>query len=221
MGARLGVEAVLLDLDGTLIDSIPALRDAYGRFLDVHAPTASPPPFDRWNGVFLGEVVRILQAELGISGGADELLREYESILEECYVESATSAPGAEALLDELASAQIRTAVVTSGARRLALPVLERAGMMDRFDTVVTADDVARAKPAPDGYLEGLRRLSVSAEDAVVIEDGLLGVQAAVAAGLRCIVLAEAGAPWIAESGAIAVIGDLGEALEALIHVGA
>lgn len=217
MGARVAIGAVLCDLDGTLIDSLPALREAYRRFLADHAPDADAPPFERWNGTALRDVVGGLELELGLRGGREALLERYLALLEDSYARRSALAPGALALLDDVRARGVRTGLVTSAPRGLTLRVLERCELTARLDAVVTGDDVAQAKPSPEGYLEALRRLGVAADAAVAIEDSQAGVQAAIAAGLRCIAIAgaEADGAWIAASGAQAS-PDLADALELL-----
>ena len=217
MGARVATSAVLCDLDGTLIDSLPSLREAYRRFVADHAPDADAPPFERWNGTALRDVVRALELELGLDGGHDQLLEQYLALLEHSYVDHSALAPGALALLDDVRARGARTAIVTSAPRELTMRVLERCGLLERADTVVTGDDVEQAKPSPAGYLEALRRLGVAADEAIAVEDSRAGVQAAIAAGLRCIAISgkAADGAWIAASGAQAS-PDLADALELL-----
>ena len=219
MGARVATSAVLCDLDGTLIDSLPSLREAYRRFIADHAPDADAPPFERWNGTALRDVVRGLELKLSLEGGHDQLLEQYLALLEHSYVGDAALAPGALALLDDVRGRGVRTAIVTSAPRELTMRVLERCALLERADTIVTGDDVEQAKPSPAGYLEALRRLGVAADEAIAIEDSRAGVQAAIAAGLRCIAIASAGAEpdgaWITASGAQAS-PDLADALELL-----
>lgn len=218
VGAPVGPGAVLCDLDGTLIDSLPVLREAYAQFLAAHAADATTaPPFERFNGTALRDVVRDLERELSLDGGHDTLFAQYLAILEQGYAPHAAIAPGALALLDDVRGRGARTAVVTSAPRALALRVLESCGLLEHVDAVVGADDVAAAKPSPLGYLEALRVLGVDAGDAIAIEDSPAGVQAAIAAGVRCIAVAGPGEDrgWIAGSGAQAST-DLGSALELL-----
>lgn len=217
MGARVATSAVLCDLDGTLIDSLPSLREAYRRFVADHAPDAVAPPFERWNGTALRDVVRALELELGLDGGHDQLLDQYLALLEHSYVGHSALAPGALDLLDDVRARGVRTAIVTSAPREMTMRVLERSGLLERADTVVTGDDVEQAKPSPAGYLEALRRLGVAAGEAIAVEDSPAGVQAAIAAGLRCIAVCgdEADGAWITASGAQAS-PDLAAALELL-----
>jgi sugar-phosphatase len=217
MGARVATSAVLCDLDGTLIDSLPSLREAYRRFVADHAPDADAPPFERWNGTALRDVVRGLELELSLDGGHDQLLEQYLALLEHSYVGHSALAPGALDLLDDVRARGLRTAIVTSAPRAMTMRVLERCALLDRADTVVTGDDVDQAKPSPAGYLEALRRLGVAADNAIAVEDSPAGAQAAIAAGLRCIVIAGDGtdSAWITASGAQAS-PDLADALELL-----
>ena len=217
MGARVATSAVLCDLDGTLIDSLPSLREAYRRFIADHAPDADAPPFERWNGTALRDVVHELERELGLDGGHEALLEQYLALLEHSYVGHSALAAGALTLLDDVRSRGVRTAIVTSAPRELTMRVLERCALTERADTVVTGDDVEQAKPSPAGYLEALRRLGIAADEAVAIEDSRAGVQAAIAAGVRCIAIsgAQADSGWITASGAQAS-PDLAHALELL-----
>lgn len=208
----------MCDLDGTLIDSLPALREAYAQFLAAHAAdAATAPPFERFNGTALRDVVRELERELSLDGGHDALFAQYLAILERGYAPHAALAPGALALLDDVRDRGARTAVVTSAPRALALRVLEGCGLLERLDAVVAGDDVAAGKPSPLGYLEALRVLGVDARDAIAIEDSPAGVQAAIAAGVRCIAVAgpDEDRGWIPASGAQAS-SDLAAALELL-----
>ena len=79
--------------------------------------------------------------------------------------------------------------LATSSNREVIDLVLETAGLAARFRVSVSSEEVARGKPAPDVYLEAARRLSVSAERCVAIEDSHNGILAGVAAGMRVIAI--------------------------------
>lgn len=80
-------------------------------------------------------------------------------------------------------------ALATSGIRPEVLVVLEILGFSGLFDPVITSDDVPRAKPAPDCYLSAARQLGKEPSSCVVVEDSAHGIQAAVAAGMRVLVV--------------------------------
>jgi HAD superfamily hydrolase (TIGR01509 family) len=220
LDAPVGVDAVLFDLDGTLVDSLPALREVYRLFLADRVPADAAPPFERWTGTPLADVVASLEADLGLPGGRQALMADYERILGREYVARVELARGAADLVGEVRARGARAAVVTSASRPTALAVLERLALADGLDAVIGAEDAERAKPAPDPYLAALRWLDVPAAKAVAVEDSPGGVAAAVAAGVRCIALADPAAEWPAVSGATTVAADLPAAREALDALG-
>jgi pseudouridine 5'-phosphatase len=91
--------------------------------------------------------------------------------------------PGLYELLENLERAAIRKAVATSGTRRYADNVLTRLGIKDRFEFILTAEDITRGKPDPEVYLLAATRLSIAPTAMMVLEDSANGVRAAVAAG--------------------------------------
>ena len=91
--------------------------------------------------------------------------------------------PGVVELLDFLAGRGLPLAVATSAGRATAEHHLGRAGLLDRFTALATRDDVERAKPHPDIYLEAARRLGVAPERCLAFEDSNIGLEAAHAAG--------------------------------------
>lgn len=117
--------------------------------------------------------------------------------------------PGTAELINALRAAGVGTAVATTGTSDWVLPLLDRLFGLAAFDVVVTGTDVTDLKPDPAVYLEVLARLDVTASGAVAVEDSSNGVQAAVAAGLRCVAVVN---PYTRDqdlSGAVAVLDDL------------
>lgn len=127
--------------------------------------------------------------------------------------------PGSIAWVRELRAAGLRTAVVSSS--RNCAAVLASAGITNLFDTQVDGDTSLHlhlsGKPAPDSFLEAARRLGVSPERAIVVEDALAGVEAGRAGGFGLVVGVDRGgqAAGLAAQGADLVVDDLGELLAA------
>lgn len=94
--------------------------------------------------------------------------------------------PGAHQLIDELDASGVAMHVATTGTRAWVEPLLKHV-FGNRFHTVVTGTEVCDLKPSPAVYLEVLSRTGCPPEGAVAVEDSANGVQAAVAAGLRCV----------------------------------
>jgi HAD superfamily hydrolase (TIGR01509 family) len=97
--------------------------------------------------------------------------------------------PGIVTLLDELRMSQVATAIASSASSRWVQRAVRELGLLDRFDAIVTGDEVAHLKPAPDVYLAAASRLGVDPARAVAIEDSATGLVAAKAAGLATVVI--------------------------------
>jgi HAD superfamily hydrolase (TIGR01509 family) len=96
--------------------------------------------------------------------------------------------PGVEELLRGARAAGWRSALATGRQRERLDTLLERLGVADHFDAVVTAEEVARGKPAPDIFLAAADRLGLPPAACTVVEDSLPGCEAALAAGMRVVV---------------------------------
>lgn len=216
-GGRAGL---FLDMDGTLADSLSALRIAFGRFLGEHGVEATRERFERVNGVPLREAVATLRAEHGLLGEPKELLRRFVTLIGEVYGEVPLM-PGARELVGAARSRGMAVALVTSAAEGFARGWLERHGLAPEFDAVVGGDSVPRGKPAPEPYLRALELTGARAARSVAVEDSLNGARSAVAAGIATFVLAPdaPGAPggarapapgdWPAVAGFVVHLGDV------------
>ncbi|GHH21306.1 HAD-IA family hydrolase [Streptomyces lanatus] len=180
---RLPLQAVLFDMDGTLVDTErlwwEAVEQVAGRALT-----------EADEGEVLGRAVEHtadwLATAMGASAAdlADTLHREFADRVRAGIVPR----PGALDLLDALAREGVPTALVTASPRAVADTVLAALGGASRFAVSVTADDTEHTKPAPDPYLAACRVLGVDPSGCVAVEDTETGVASAEAAG--CTVLA-------------------------------
>lgn len=171
---------VLLDLDGTLIDSIAAVERNWTTWAGEYG--VDPTALHSFHGV----TARNLIAGLLPEGQREAAYRRILD-LEMSDVDGIEVLPGAADLLSLLAEAGVPTAIVTSGGGPLAEARLAATGL-PHPPVVVTADDVERGKPYPDPWLLGARRLGVDPADCLVVEDAVAGLQAARAAGCRALV---------------------------------
>ncbi len=200
------LQAVLFDMDGTLVDTERLWWEAVERVADGlgHGLAGADQP------EVLGRPVEHTAAWLGRITGAP--VRE---IAEELHGEFAhrvrtgiVTRPGATRLLDALARDGVPTALVTASPRAVADMVLRALGA-DRFAVSVTADDTERTKPAPDPYLAACRALGVEPAACVAVEDTPTGVTSAEAAG--CAVLAVPSLAPIAPAAGRTVLASLEE----------
>ncbi len=166
---------VLLDMDGTLIDSIASVERSWLRWCREHE--VDPARLAGFHGV----TARNLIAEL-LPAPRREAAYARIVDLEVDDVDGTTVLPGAAELLGALRAARVPTAIVTSSSTPLAEARLRATGL-PHPPVVVTADDVARGKPWPDPWLLGAERLGVSPGHCLVVEDAVAGLRAARAAG--------------------------------------
>jgi len=183
--------AVLFDMDGVLVDSEPIISAAAIRALaefDIHAKPEDFLPFvgageDR----YVGGV-----AELHGKTFLPEMKRRTYDWYLKLLPTMGKAFPGAKDLIELLRQRGIRCAVASSADRiKVNANLTQVLGISpDSFAAVVTGEDVARRKPHPDIFLEAARRINASAESCCVVEDAIHGVEAAKAAGMRCVAVA-------------------------------
>ncbi len=178
---QLVVEAILFDLDGTLVDSTASVERNWRRLADrIGHPWAEVEPLI--HGIPGRQVLRILDPSL--PDEEVEEINEWMIVAESTDTQDCVPLPGALTALDVLPTH--RWAVVTSGSLRLATARIAAAGLpMPRF--LVTADDVAAGKPFPDPYLLGAQRVGRAPERCLAFEDAPAGVASAKAAGVPVI----------------------------------
>ncbi len=199
------LEAVIFDLDGTLVDSEQfghrvAFNDAFEAF---GLPDRWTP--ERYRGLLAttGGERRIFgwlsSSESASCDRPEAERRDLAKALHRWKTDRVEALAAAGAIparkgvtdwLDQLAADGIRLAVATTGSRQWAVPLLDQAFGIDRFDVVVAGDDVAHRKPDPEAYLLALQRLGVKVTGAVAVEDSGPGWEAARAAHLTCVVVA-------------------------------
>ncbi|HYE00510.1 MAG TPA: HAD-IA family hydrolase [Alphaproteobacteria bacterium] len=184
---------LFLDLDGTLADSLGAMRLAYDRFLAGFGRRGGDAEFAALNGPPLPEVVARLAAAHGLEGPPEGLLARYQGLVDAVY-DDAGPMPGAAALIAAARGAGRAVAVVTSNSRARAARWLARRGI--DHDLVVAGGEAARGKPAPDPYLAALAATGCAAAASIAVEDAPQGAAAALAAGLETWVLQPGGGPW-------------------------
>jgi HAD superfamily hydrolase (TIGR01509 family) len=218
MTDRWNIEAVLLDMDGTLLDtekiyleSLIAALGACGYTDDILTLGHSMV------GIPASECEAMLRDRYGEHFPLADLNKAFSARRDQIFQAGIPLKNGAVELLDALRSHGYPMAIVTSSSRRTAEEHLTLAGIRSHFDSVLTRDDVARGKPSPDLYLLAARRLGFQPASCLAIEDSNPGVAAAHAAGAITIMVPDIVPPTAASHArCAAVLPDLAAALRTL-----
>ena len=174
------LEAVLLDMDGTLVDSDADVERAWRSWAREHGVDAASV-LEVAHGRPAAATVRLVAPWL--SPAAIERAAARQTELQEAVAAGTTAMPGAGRLLGELDRLALPWAVVTGAGSGLARARLHAAGIHPPL--LVTLEDVRRGKPAPDGFLLAATRLGVEPRRCLVVEDSTPGIEAGRAAGAR------------------------------------
>ncbi len=180
-----GLQAVLWDMDGTLVDSEPYWLDAERALVEGAGATWDPAILPQMIGSALDHSAQLLREWFGLTMSDREIVDTLiDAVLARMAAEGVPWRPGARTLLDDLGSAGVPCALVTMSWQRMVDVVLDQ--LPDgTFDVVVTGDAVTRGKPHPEPYLTAATRLGVDITRCVAIEDSTPGVASAEAAGAR------------------------------------
>lgn len=181
-----GAKAALFDFNGTLSLDEDMLETAYGEALvRLGEEPLRPGEYASLLGHSEYDICSALVAsrptQLSTTRLLEEVTREY---LEACAAQHPIPTPHRD-LVCALTAEGVRCAVVTGTIPAMVSPVLREAGFDDLLSCVVTAEDVVRGKPSPDGFLKARSLLNLDKRDAVVVlEDSQAGVTAAVRAAM-------------------------------------
>lgn len=203
--------AVLFDVDGTLVNSIEGYRLAAARAVQPYGWSVSQEAVSRamnfgeqfWDLVVpreaLGDPALIAQLRRDTLAHWPAVLDEYVLVY-----------PGIRGILEALSAAGLRLGICTASRGESFRP-LERAGLLEFFEQIVTAEDVARRKPDPEGILLCMERMGIAAEETVYIGDTVADMRASHAAGLYAVgVLTGAGtSSLLSSAGAHRILADL------------
>ncbi len=182
--------AILFDMDGTLVDNMAYHTASWVQFFASRGKQLDPDEFfRRMTGRHSAEILREwLDAGLSDAECA-ALTEEKESVYRRLYAPHQKALPGLEAFIAQAGAQGTALAVATSATVPNVRFTLDALGLRGHFDAVVSAEDVARGKPAPDVFLKAAQACGADPRDCVVIEDAPLGLEAARRAGMRAVAL--------------------------------
>ena len=177
------IDAVIFDLDGTLLDSLSAWEHSGSNF--VRTQGFEPPNTldDELVSLSLLDGARLIKERYGLDQSLEEILALTLRPIRAHYHQDILPMPQVPALLASLKEQGIRMVVATASDRELAEVSLQRLGLRDYFEFIITCDEVGVGKSSPKVYEEALRRLGTPKYRTLVAEDALHALQTAHEAG--------------------------------------
>jgi beta-phosphoglucomutase family hydrolase len=179
--------AWLFDCDGTIADSMPLHYIAWKTALAEWNCEFDEKLFYSWGGKPVREIVAALNGMHGLNMPVEAVAERKEGL----YLEQLPQLRAIPEVLEHIEAqhGRIPFAVVSGSRRNSVVGSLTTLGLLDKFDTIVAAEDYKNAKPAPDAFLLAAARLGVAPEDCLVFEDTDLGIQGATAAGMASVLV--------------------------------
>lgn len=180
-------DAYIFDCDGTLADTMGLHYEAWKLALAPHGADLPEDLYYQWGGRPTREIVELLNEMQGLSMDAEAIVHIKEGL----YFDLLPGVQPIQRVVDFAYSLHGKKpiAVASGGGRKSVRSTLEGLGLIHLFPVIVTSEDYANGKPAPDPYLEAARQLGVDPTKCLVFEDTEIGCQSATAAGMEFVLV--------------------------------
>jgi len=180
-------QAIVFDMDGTLIDSMGSHGIAWRQTCEQYGYPFDPEYMHSLGGVPTDQTVVLLNEKYGLDHDVQEVARVKRQLWEQLDEIPALIPVTVEVL--QHYRGRLKIGIGTGADRTHALKMLAETGLLALVETVVTASDVTHGKPHPETFLTVAAQLGVAPQHCVVFEDTAIGQQAAAAAGMDCILV--------------------------------
>ena len=189
------IRAAVLDMDGTLIDSMGIWHQIDKDFFAEHNLVPPKGISNQVNKMTMQEWADFFTREFDINMTGEEVIRRIGEMAYTYYAEKIPMKPYVIDFLDFLDSRNIRYGIATATYRKSAEAALKRLGILDRMQFILTAEEVPSSKKTPEMFLKSAERLGSITENTLVVEDSLHCIQTAVRAGFPTIAVYDASVP--------------------------
>lgn len=186
------VEAVLFDMDGTLVDSEPLWHRADASWLEGHGIVLQDDQWLQVVGLGGENFVRLLMEQHGLTGDYDQLLAEKNEVYRKLAAQHSRVFPEMLAAVRGVKALGAKAVIASASSLEIIETTMNSVGLHNVFDGYFSAEMVKRSKPHPDLYLHAAAELSLGPDSCLVVEDSQYGVLGALRAGMRVIAVPEA-----------------------------
>ena len=179
------IEAVIFDLDGSLVDSMWMWRDIDIEYLGRFGIPLPEDLQSKIEGMSLGETAVYFKEHFQISDSVEQMKADWNDMARAKYQNEVYFKPNAQLFLEACVKKGIKLGIATSNSRELVDTVGESLHFQRYFSCIMTGCDVQRGKPFPDIYLAAAEQLQVKPENCLVFEDIIPGIRAGKSAGMQ------------------------------------
>ena len=174
----------IFDMDGTLVDSMVYWQRLGREFLARKGVTEGMEPvLERIKPMTMRESAQLFIESFGLEGTPEALEAEMNAVMDQHYREDIPLKPGAKEYLEALRRRGVKLCVATATPEHLARECLERLGVAQLLEFILSCDAVAAGKDRPDVFLEAARRLGAAPGETAAFEDALYAARTAKTAG--------------------------------------
>lgn len=185
-------EAVIFDLDGTLVDSMWIWEQIDIDFLKDRGHDLPKDLQKEIEGMSFSETANYFKTRFNLDEDVETIKSVWINMANTFYGDKIKLKKGIQELLDILKEKNIKMGIGTSNSRELAEEVLKQNGVRDYFEVLITSCDVNKGKPEPDVFLKAAEEMHVNPDLCLVFEDTHAGVLAGKAAGMDVIAIYDA-----------------------------
>lgn len=189
------MQAVIFDMDGTLIDTERVSQAAWRRAAQDFRIEIPERILHAFVGCSIPNAMNMIDDEFGDPAFTERLFNRRHEIFDATWEDELELKPGAAEAVAAVRERGLAAALATSSVRDRAITSMERLGLMELFDAAVFDEDIEHHKPAPDVYLVAADHLDIEPAQCVAVEDSFNGVRSGAAAGMRTIMVPDYNEP--------------------------
>jgi 16S rRNA pseudouridine516 synthase len=187
------IKGIAFDLDGTLIDDTELLKEAECAAFAERGLIITPSELVKFNGMSIKDITKAFFGKT--DKDTIKALRQRRKELVQERIERLKVFPETNITLRKLRKLGLKTGIATGLGGELLQIFLKKTHLSELMDTIVSADEVAAGKPAPDVFIKAFKLMGVSKENGLVVGDGESDITAARTAGIENVLIVRSGVP--------------------------
>jgi len=181
------IKAVIFDMDGVIVDTGPMHFEASRQTLNKYGAELTEELFQTYRGMREIESYQKYLDHFSLDLDAEELVKKREEVFLDILKRGFEPSKDIINLLKDIKKGGLRLSLASSSDKIIVHAIIDSLGITNLFDSIINGDMVRKGKPEPDIFLTAANGLNENPSECVVVEDAYSGVQAAKAAGMKCI----------------------------------